>query len=85
MLVSKNSPARVLRLRRIRSGRGCDRPVSLGALLQEDGVPVHLGPPASCPSHQPFLGRIPVLKQTTDKKRGTLILTSLLEDLVFFV
>ena len=31
----------------------------------------------------PFLGRVPLLKLTTEKK-GTLILTSLLEDLVYF-
>ena len=37
-----------------------------------------LGPPARCPLL--FLGRVPLLKKTTEKK-GALFLTSLLEDL----
>ena len=43
--------------------------------------PPFLGPPARCPFTVSFLvGRVPLLKWTTEKK-GTLILTSLLEDL----
>ena len=40
-----------------------------------------LGPPVV--PFYPFWGRVPLLKQTTEKK-GTLILTSLLEDLAFY-
>ena len=40
---------------------------------------LYLGPPV-VPFYQLFWGRVPPLEQTTEKK-GTLILTSLLEDL----
>ena len=47
------------------------------------GVPTqihNLGPPARCPLTPLLVGRVPLRKSTTGKK-GTLILTSLLEDL----
>ena len=40
------------------------------------------GPPGSCPTVSSLVGRVPVLRYTTEKKGYQLVLTSLLEDLV---
>ena len=53
-----------------------------GGVLRLLGI---LEPPGSCPYHPClfFGGRVPLRKQIDYRKKGTLILTSLLEDLVY--